>query len=41
MRLTRKIVAVTLIFSIFALSSAAKAEEDTLHRTLTDALYGG
>lgn len=41
MRLTRKIVAVTLIFSIFAFSSAAKAEEDTLHRTLTDALYGG
>lgn len=41
MRLSRKVVAVTLIFSFFAFSTAARAEEDALHRTLLDALYGG
>ncbi len=42
MRLSRKIFAVLLIFSVFSLSATTvRAEEDTLHRTLTDALYGG
>ncbi len=41
MKPCRKIVAITLIVSFFAFSSAARAEEDTLRRTLTDALYGG
>ncbi len=40
MKITKKIIVLSLIFSFFASTTPAHAE-DALQRTLTDSLYGG